>query len=432
MIRLPIDETLPIDARADVDRDARILVVSGERAGLSVPLPSHGEWTVGRDPGCDLVLDEPSLSRRHATLRIARGGVSVVDLGSKNGTHVGDVALRPGEPSPLSAGARALLGRVSLVLLDPPERRRLPPSVTERDHDLVVTPYLGALLSLVERAAATDLPVLVVGETGTGKDVVAEHLHLLSRRAEGPLVRIHPASLGESVFESELFGHEQGAFTGAQRAKPGLLETAHGGTVFLDEIAEIQPSAQAKLLRVLEDRRVQRVGSLSPRRVDVRFVAATHRDLRAAVGRGQFREDLYQRLRGIEIRLPPLRERRADVVPLAEAFLARVARGVRLGDRARAALLAHPFPGNVRELRLAVERAAALTLSDTIDEAALDLEGTAHAAGPADGHEDEAARIAAALEKTAGNQTAAAKLLGISRRTLVTRLGQLGLPRPRS
>ena len=231
---------------------------------------------------------------------------------------------------------------------------------------IVEDPRMRRAYQLAQSAARGVISVLVVGETGVGKDVMATQIHKLSPRAKAPFVTLNCAAISESLLESELFGHEKGAFTGATDAKAGLLEMAPGGTVFLDEIAEMPAKLQAKLLRVLETREIQRVGSVKTRAIDVRFVAATNRDLDADIAEGKFRRDLYYRLNGITVHIPPLRERRAEIMPLVRSFLARFAREA--GDRAApdvspeaARLLeVYPWPGNVREVRNVVERALLL------------------------------------------------------------------------
>ncbi|MHB8874131.1 MAG: sigma 54-interacting transcriptional regulator [Myxococcaceae bacterium] len=313
------------------------------------------------------------------------------------------------------------------------------------------------LHKLVERIAASSISVLLLGETGVGKEIIAGELHRLSKRAAGPFLRLNCAALSETLLESELFGHEKGSFTGAVRAKPGLLETAGGGTVLLDEVGELPPSIQAKLLRVLEERQVMRVGGLKAEPIDVRFVFATNRDLEAEVARGAFRQDLYYRLNGIAVVIPPLRERLSEIEPLARDFAAQAAR--RDGREATPALaqsgldvlVRYPWPGNIRELRNVMERAVLLCGDGPITEEHLALgkprvavlspppPGLAVPAPDPQGApnlkgEREAAErrvIADALEKCQGNQTKAAKMLGISRRTLVARLQAYGLARPR-
>jgi two-component system, NtrC family, response regulator AtoC len=290
----------------------------------------------------------------------------------------------------------------------------------------------------LRKIAPTNLPVLLLGETGVGKDVFAERLHVLSPRSKRPFVRVHAAAIPEGLVESELFGHEAGAFTGATRAKVGLLEAADGGTVFIDEVGELSLALQVKLLRVLEDRRVQRVGAVVARRVDVRFVAASHRDPSELVRTGRMRQDFFQRLRGLTLRLPPLRERSREIPALADALLKRIAPGRSFSKAAQLALSKHPYFGNVRELRNVVERTALLSDQREIAAAALvfseaqALESPprgADAAAPAPSA--EARRIELALRKTNGHQGRAAELLGISRRTLIHRLDEYGIARPR-
>jgi two-component system, NtrC family, response regulator AtoC len=381
-------------------------------------LPRHGRVIVGRDPACDVVIAHPSISRVHAELELG-ARVVVRDRGSRNGVTVDGIAVTGGEAAELAIGGMAEIGEVSVFLQrrgsDPPSDA--PTALSIGDHEAIVGGTLARLLEPIRRVALGDLTVLVVGETGVGKDFVAELVHRASPRARGPFVRVHCAALPLALFESELFGHERGAFTGATSQKPGLVEAAHGGTVFLDEVGEIPLTMQVKLLRVLEDRRVTRVGATSPRVVDVRFVAATNRDLARAVDEGRFREDLYYRLCGYTVAIPPLRERGDEIVPLAELFLARAqgARTLALADGARQALAAYPFPGNVRELRLTIERAAAFAAGPLIEASDLGLELPPSADG------DDAALLAA-LENSAGNQSEAARRLGISRRTLVARL----------
>jgi DNA-binding NtrC family response regulator len=231
------------------------------------------------------------------------------------------------------------------------------------------SPAMTRVFDLVLKAARSDTNILITGESGTGKELVARAIHARSPRAAAPFVPVDCASIPENLLESELFGHEKGAFTGAIRTKPGLMEVAHGGTLFLDEIAELPVLLQAKLLRALQERRFRRVGGTAEVESDVRLVSATNRDLRAEIGRGQFREDLYYRIAVIEIHLPPLREREGDVRLLAHAFLKRFGRGQvhRFSPETLGVLEAYPWRGNVRELQNVVERACALVDGDTID-----------------------------------------------------------------
>jgi two-component system, NtrC family, response regulator AtoC len=302
-----------------------------------------------------------------------------------------------------------------------------------------------SLRALVDRVAPSTISVLVLGETGAGKEVLAHAIHRASKRAAGPFLKLHCAALSETLLESELFGHEKGAFTGAAAAKLGLLETAHGGTVFLDELGELPMSIQVKLLRVIEERAVLPVGALRTRAIDVRFVAATNRDLAAEVARGAFRQDLYFRLNGLTLRVPPLRERVDEIGPLAAAFVAEAWRKLDrddpapvLTDAALAHLRRHPWPGNVRELKSAIERAALLCSDGAIAPEDLVLEapatsdrGVAGATMRDELSALEERRIVEALERCGGNQTHAARMLGISRTTLVKRLEVYRVRRPR-
>jgi transcriptional regulator of acetoin/glycerol metabolism len=285
----------------------------------------------------------------------------------------------------------------------------------------------------LRRVAESDITVLVTGETGVGKEVVARNIHAMSKRAGGKLVVVNCAAIAESLFESELFGHERGAFTGALVARQGFIETADGGTLFLDEVGELPIALQAKLLRVLDERTVVRVGSVQPRPVDVRFVAATLRNLPALVAEGRFRDDLYYRLSGVTVRVAPLRERTSELPSLVEALLARSSHPrPRLTEAAMAALRRHTFPGNVRELRAILERAMLCQDDGVIDVEHLVFDEPDVSAAPTRVQDDSRrARITSALDRHAGNQTKAAEELGVSRRTLTNWLNELGLPRPR-
>jgi two-component system response regulator HydG len=292
-----------------------------------------------------------------------------------------------------------------------------------------------ALLRVLEQAARVaphaDVTVLIGGETGTGKEVLARAIHFNSPRAAAPFVEINCAAIPANLLESELFGHEKGAFTGAIAAKPGLFELAHGGTLFLDEVGNLPIELQPKLLRALEGREIRRVGGQAVRRVDVRVLGATHVDLAAAVRRGEFREDLFYRLNVVTLTLPPLREREGDVELLAETFVARLATSYglpvpALGPEARTMLRSHPWPGNVRELRNAIERALVLSPSGTLRAEELQPAPTRVAPGGAPAGTQglpfpvplaTLTRAAAVrmLELTEGNKSEAARRLGISR-----------------
>ncbi len=344
---------------------------------------------------------------------------------------------------------------------------------------------MDGLRRLVERVAASTISVLILGETGVGKEVLAETLHRLSPRGKNTFLRLNCAALSETLLESELFGHERGSFTGAHAQKRGLLETADRGTVFLDEVGELPMATQVKLLRVIEERKVMRVGGLHSFDIDVRFVAATNRDLEAEVARGAFRQDLFFRLNGVTVVVPPLRERPAEIEKLSHVFLAQSSRDrgktPLLTQEALTMLLKYSWPGNIRELRNVIERAVLLSGSGPITTKHLPVEkmsGTiaarhAKQTSPSAGtptvlppaapsflqggpeHATDAwpvfrdpspptmnnlrveletvehSRILDALERCAWNQTKAAQMLGISRGTLVSRLDQYGIARPR-
>ncbi|HEY3499211.1 MAG TPA: sigma 54-interacting transcriptional regulator, partial [Polyangiaceae bacterium] len=331
--------------------------------------------------------------------------------------------------------------------------RNQEPSPAAATDVIVRSPAMLALYAQVEAVARSVINVLILGETGVGKDVLARHIHERSERRSKPFVRVNCVALAESLLESELFGHEKGAFTGAVQKKLGLLESAHGGTVFLDEIGELPPRLQPKLLQVLETREVLSLGSVKPRTIDVRFIAATNRDLEADALSGGFRSDLYYRLAGFTAVIPPLRGRREDILPLATSFLRRVAgasgASARIRDDAAVQLLDYAWPGNIRELRNVVERALALSEGRSIGPEHLPLEKMRsvvlvrpHQAAPGavveipvtDLTPDERAereRIIAALNECGGNQSHAAELLGVSRSTLLNRLNVYRIRRPR-
>jgi DNA-binding NtrC family response regulator len=331
---------------------------------------------------------------------------------------------------------------------------------------IVRDPAMRVLYAEAERAAQAPITLLILGETGVGKEVLARAVHARSPRAKKAFLGVNCAAFSETLLESELFGPEQGAFTGAHRAHPGIFEATAGGTVFLDEVGEMSQATQAKLLRVLEERTVMRLGARSPKAIDVRFIAATNRDLEADVRTGRFRQDLYFRLNGLCLTIPPLRERPEEIQPLVQRFLATAC--VQLGGpppkfsaEALAALERYAWPGNVRELRNVVERAVVLCNGTSIEVrhlppsllAALGRPSATMASAapatetakpsaatlppglrtnlPEERRALERARVIDALERCSGNQTRAAEMLGISRRTLVSWLDEFGISRPR-
>ncbi|BAP80846.1 sigma-54 dependent DNA-binding response regulator [Pseudomonas sp. MT-1] len=313
------------------------------------------------------------------------------------------------------------------------------------------------LFGKIRKVAPTDSNVLIQGESGTGKELVARALHNLSRRAKAPMISVNCAAIPESLIESELFGHEKGAFTGASAGRAGLVEAADGGTLFLDEIGELPLEAQARLLRVLQEGEIRRVGSTQSQKVDVRLVAATHRDLKTLAKNGQFREDLYYRLHVIALKLPPLRERGADVLEIAKAFLARqsarmATEGLHFSREAEQAVRQYTWPGNVRELENAIERAAILSESEEIS---AELLGIDIELDPLDEDFDEPGALLGSAVSTSNEptedlsledyfqhfvlehqdhmtETELARKLGISRKCLWERRQRLGIPRRKS
>jgi DNA-binding NtrC family response regulator/pSer/pThr/pTyr-binding forkhead associated (FHA) protein len=551
-----------------VEGTFRALYVTTPKGGTRHVL-LDGKYTIGRGKEADVVLDDAHVSRSHAELSVA-SDMSLSDLGSANGTFLGDERLVPGEATVLGTGQAFLVGDSALVVrrcslrrpssaklsrvdqvrerfsalpvkdgdstmivlrvraprripapaleailaefLGSPrdwmlwlgsddlllgceprggmdahflERRALDQLVSwgiaaevkgkvvsgrqvERAGDdfrtllaadasstlvrgrmILGDPVMKELEQVVLRVAPAAVNVLILGETGAGKDVFAALVHELSARAEEPFLGLNCASLPEQLLESELFGYERGAFTGAVSAKPGLFESANGGTVFLDEIGDLPLPLQAKLLRVIESREVTRLGALKAREIDVRFVAATNHDVARAVAEGRFRQDLYYRLNSVTLKIPPLRERPSDIEPLAQCFLERARGKFETGRRflSPASLLAlstHTWPGNVRELRSVIERAVLLTPGPVIEPEHLAIDPDAdidrepsrvrkiaeserHLRSP----EVERARIVRALDACGGNQSQAARFLRMPRRTLVRRIAQFGLPRPK-
>ena len=415
----------------------RLVVMTPDGQTTTVELPKAAQVTIGRSRECEVRVDDPSVSRRHATVHLSPS-LAVEDLGSANGTRVGGRALAPNARQAVEPGTLIEVGEVRVVIAG--HRRRT------REEE----PPMARTRRLVETVAKGTISVLLLGETGTGKEVIARAIHGSSPRAAGPFVGINCAALPENLLESELFGYEKGAFTGANAPKLGLLESATAGTVLLDEIGEMPLATQAKLLRVLETRQVTPLGSVRPRAVDVRFVSATNRDLDALVRAGKFRDDLLFRIAGMTISVPPLRKRQDEIPELAARLLAEECERAsvakkRLSEAAVHLLVAYGWPGNLRELRSAMERAVLLTPGDVVDAPQVVLERHRIvpaserdvSAAPPSGSEPQAEgdserdRIVRALEKCGGNQKAAAEMLGITRRALMYRMDRLGLKRPR-
>jgi DNA-binding NtrC family response regulator len=463
-------------------------LVTFERQDRRVfPLPAAGVVTIGRAAQSDVRLEHSSVSRHHACIHLP--SLELEDLHSRNGSWVLDEGAALGAPSALSRataagerlqpgvrhrfapGAVLRLGEVvSVVQRSVPVLHTVPISAPAPDEHAPVLqdPEMVQLYELAERMAATLLPVLILGETGVGKDVLAARMHQASPRKQGPFVRINCGALAESLLESELFGHQRGSFTGANESKPGLFELGDGGTVFLDEIGELPLRTQVKLLHVLETGHVTRVGATKAQRIDVRFIAATNRNIAQDVQAGTFRKDLYFRINTLCMRINPLRERKADILPLVRFFLRLAcARGgaaePQISSEAAEHLERYAWPGNVRELKNSVDRACLLcghgpllpqhfpTERELLNVAPDIADIWADADAPtrvrqrtelgqlpaspvpplAEGAVARHAALIDALNSCGGNQTRAAELLGVSRRTLVNRLNELNLPRPR-
>jgi len=441
----------------------RLIVWLGDTVA-SWPLPEKGTAVVGRSPEASIQIASPMVSRQHATLKVGPRLVMLTDQGSQNGTRVNGERLQ-GERL-LMYGDIISFGNVTAAFVEDKgeatagwdagpgnEGRQIP--LGDRTA-LVADAAMLNLYGQLELLAPSELSVLVLGETGTGKELAARALHFWSRRAKQPLVTINCASLPDSLAESELFGYERGAFSGAFQAKPGLLESAPGGTVFLDEIGDLSPAVQAKLLRVLEARRVTRLGSVQERPIDIRVVAATHRNLMDDVKAGRFREDLFYRLGAAVVRLPPLRDRRREIPLLARAFTdgARQALSrapLPFTEAALRMLEAHAWPGNVRELRNLCEYLAATVTEPAIlphhlgerlvpsgggesvaapprPAAASSQPGFVDAPSLADANRQfERERIVSALATTGGNKTKAARLLGVPLRTFMEKVKRHGI-----
>jgi transcriptional regulator with GAF, ATPase, and Fis domain len=497
------DETADVLSKRNDVREPW-LVISSASGVRAIPLPRQPRVMIGRMPTCDIVIDDESVSRQHAAIITAAQGLLIEDLGSRNKTKVTGRVLGRGETAPLPVGAVVEVGYATMFIQvgRPPVSQSAPvPPSSSRSPAVLEDPTMLRLYALLDVIAPSPLNLVILGETGTGKEVFAEAMHKGSARSSSPFLKVNCAALSGSLLESELFGHEKGAFTGALGAKEGLFEAAHGGTVFLDEVGELPIETQAKLLRVVEYGEVIRLGSVQPRRVDVRYVAATNRDLSAAIVASRFRSDLFFRLNGYTVTLPPLRKREKDIVPLTRHFLDRAARGrpYVLTREAELTLERYSWPGNVRELKNVVERAlvfagatgriepmhlqlpevapsgdgrdflsgmganetipptpygasAAVTwppgsvpaIGPVTPSTGAPIIGASSAPPPAPGSGAggagdlraqreywEKQQILQALERTSGNQKEAAKLLGVSRRTLINKIEAYGIARPR-
>jgi len=422
----------------------QLIVVDGPDRGRACRLGER-EVTVGTDATADLVLSDDRVSARHVAVRADASRFVVRDLGSKNGTWF--EGSRVSELT-VPAGTTLLVGRSALRVEPEAQPLDLPPSQARRFGELVGESLaMREVFAVLERIAATDATVLVEGETGTGKELVARAIHDASARRRGPFIAVDCGALPEGLLESELFGHVRGAFTGAAGPRAGMLVRADGGTLFLDELGRISPTVQARLLRVLEERVVRPLGGDSERTIDVRVIAASRDDLDAEVAAGRFRADLMYRLAVVRVALPPLRTRREDIPLLVRELLRR--RGLAplsANEQPRGPgldrLLAHGWPGNVRELRNVLDRALALAPgAQTFADLAIRIDG-----GPVAGeglavrsdlpyaeakalllHELERRYIADVLAREDGNLSAASRASGIDRKHLRTLARKHGL-----
>jgi two-component system, NtrC family, response regulator GlrR len=365
-------------------RRFRLVIVKGPDAGKELVFDA-GTLIVGTNPDADLRLSDATVSRYHLELQIRSDGVKVTDLDSTNGTFHGGTRL--GSVT-LAGAARLRLGKhTELDVLPADEAVAIGPYQGDRFGEVLGSSQsMRSLFGLLARVSATEATVLLEGETGTGKEAIAEAIHRASPRADKPFIVVDCGAIPRELIASELFGHVRGAFTGATQAKEGLVEAADGGTLFLDEIGELALDLQPQLLRVLEKREVRRVGETRAARVDIRVIAATHRNLREQVKASAFREDLYFRLAVVKAVVPPLRSRREDIPLLAHEFAERLGRGgFSLPESLLGQLQAYDWPGNVRELRNMVEQALSLgegRLPFPLAESASQPAAAASAGGP--------------------------------------------------
>ena len=421
-----------------------LVVVDGPMRGKRAQIHG-GVGRVGVAVGSDLKLDDKAVSRVHCELRVGKDGITIKDLGSTNGTFVDGVRVRDGDVAP---GALVRVGASTFRVEVGDEPDFVDVSEKGSFGELVGESLeMRRVYAVLDRLAVTDATLLVQGETGTGKDVVARSLHAASKRAGGPFVALDCGAVPENLFESELFGHVRGSFSGAVSDRKGVLEEANGGTLFLDEIGEMPLALQAKMLRALETRTVRRVGANAERAIDVRIVAATNRPLARCVNEGTFREDLYYRLAVVEIALPPLRMRREDIPVLARHFdrqLRGASTTAELPPEFVARLTARAWPGNVRELRNFIERSVSLGFvtqsGASVPPAALTAGATATTleqlvplhlplkdARQAWTESFEAVYVKSLLAKTGGNVTRAAEAAGVNRRFLQRMMARLGI-----
>jgi transcriptional regulator with PAS, ATPase and Fis domain len=429
------DPTLSLDLdKGKPGAAAWLIVAPGTTGERRVPI-GNSPISIGKDPEADVCLEDPHVSRRHAEIRRTREGVFLRDLESRNGTQVDGIAV---DGARLESGVTITLGTTALRFETASawSERELPADAPTRfGAAFGKSDTIRRVFALLARIAPSDLTVTILGETGTGKDVIARAIHDTSPRRSKPFGVFDCGAVAATLIESELFGHEKGAFTGAISDHPGAFERVNGGTLFLDEIGELALDLQPRLLRVLEQRRIARVGSVEDRPIDVRIVAATNRNLEAEVAAGRFREDLYFRLSPAVVLLPPLRDRPGDLPDLVVAFAEQVRPGLQVSRDAVAVLASHDWPGNVRELRNVIEGAAAVSNAKVIEPKDLILFQKRRRVPTLEGlplggrtlESIERAAIRKTLEQVGGNKTKAAQALGIAPSTLYAKLKKYDL-----
>ena len=415
-------------------RSGKMVVISGVDLQKTFAIGGK-EVTIGSQQDNYCVLNDPTVSRHHAVIEEAGKGYVLRDVGSTNGTYLNEIRIKEAY---LEYGSVIGLGNTRLQFVPLEERVEIPPSEEDYFGDVFGRSLeMRRIFTMLKKISPSDITVTIEGETGTGKELVARGIHFSSQRARGPFVVIDCGSISKNLMESELFGHEKGAFTGATQTHRGAFEVAHGGTIFIDEIGELGLEMQPKLLRVLEQREVRRVGGNEVFKVDVRVIAATNKDLISEVQKGRFREDLFYRISVVRIHLPSLRERGEDIPLLAQQF-ARELSGpyggggdMAVSAEALEILRHYHWPGNVRELKNIITRAMAmgdgkvLRLRDFITPLSSEQRTQAPSLDSLVGktlEEIEKAAIAKTLEVHGGNKSAAARVLGIAYSTLYEKI----------
>lgn len=403
----------------------RVAVVAGPDKGKDFPLAS-GTTKIGRGGRNDLILSDPAVSSFHLEIELKAAGIQVRDMGSTNGTRIGGQRI---QNSTVEVGSELQIGQTKLkIVFEEPTEPLVPPSLGRL---IGQSAKMSDVYRMVRKGAKGEVPVLIQGETGCGKELVAQEIHQLSARAQGPFITLDCSAIPKELIESELFGHEKGAFTTAVSQRKGAFELARGGSVFLDEIGELPLEMQPKLLRVLEERTFKRVGGNEMLRSDFRIIAATNRWLDQEVFEGRFRQDLYFRLYVLPIFLPPLRERKEDIPLLISHFLK--GKPVRVPPATLEKLAAHDWPGNVRELRNVIERGVVMMEGETLHpEDLLFLQPSGRQGPPmpweeqkkSGGSLDEIEKqvIERTLKAQGGDKKAAARILGIALSTLYEKL----------